>query len=247
VVRPTSPAHAPRLTDRSTALNTFAPSLPTHPPRPPRDLGQSRAISGDLGAAPRYEGEGEGEGEGFVFVEFSFPASLTPEGCSTASAHGSASHAERRDQRGGLLEGREPGGAWPISQPRRRRPGSLLDSRAGGRGELDPARTGSPPLSPQRPARSRRHPARSPRAQRAHCGLQPAARPRCSASLPAATRCRRQRRSPFPCARLACAQVSSGETVAIKRIAEVFYDAHEAKKVLREIRLLRDFRHPHTH
>ena len=96
-------------------------------------------------------------------------------------------------------------------------------------------------------ARSRRHPARSPRAQRAHCGLQPAARPRCSASVPAATRCRRQRRSPFPCARLACAQVSSGETVAIKRIAEVFYDAHEAKKVLREIRLLRDFRHPHTH
>mmetsp|Transcript_14576 Transcript_14576/g.43637 ORF Transcript_14576/g.43637 Transcript_14576/m.43637 type:complete len:442 (-) Transcript_14576:281-1606(-) len=39
-------------------------------------------------------------------------------------------------------------------------------------------------------------------------------------------------------------EVSSGETVAIKRIAEVFYDAHEAKKVLREIRLLRDFRHP---
>jgi len=33
--------------------------------------------------------------------------------------------------------------------------------------------------------------------------------------------------------------------VAIKRIAEVFYDAHEAKKVLREIRLLRDFHHPH--
>ena len=32
--------------------------------------------------------------------------------------------------------------------------------------------------------------------------------------------------------------------VAIKRISEVFYDAHEAKKVLREIRLLRDFRHP---
>jgi len=37
----------------------------------------------------------------------------------------------------------------------------------------------------------------------------------------------------------------SGERVAIKRIAEVFYDAHEAKKVLREIRLLRDFCHPH--
>ena len=49
------------------------------------------------------------------------------------------------------------------------------------------------------------------------------------------------------CARLACAKVSSGEAVAIKRSAEVFYDAHEAKKVLREIRLLRDFRHPHTH
>jgi len=32
--------------------------------------------------------------------------------------------------------------------------------------------------------------------------------------------------------------------VAIKRISEVFYDTHEAKKVLREIRLLRDFRHP---
>jgi len=37
----------------------------------------------------------------------------------------------------------------------------------------------------------------------------------------------------------------TGEMVAIKRIAEVFYDAHEAKKVLREIRLLRDFCHPH--
>ncbi len=36
----------------------------------------------------------------------------------------------------------------------------------------------------------------------------------------------------------------SRPTVAIKRIAEVFYDAHEAKKVLREIRLLRDFEHP---
>ena len=34
--------------------------------------------------------------------------------------------------------------------------------------------------------------------------------------------------------------------VAIKRIAEVFYDAQEAKKVLREIRLLRDFRHPNV-
>ena len=36
----------------------------------------------------------------------------------------------------------------------------------------------------------------------------------------------------------------SGTQVAIKRIAEVFYDATEAKKVLREIRLLRDFAHP---
>ena len=35
----------------------------------------------------------------------------------------------------------------------------------------------------------------------------------------------------------------TGEPVAIKRIAEVFYDAQEAKKVLREIRLLRDFHH----
>ena len=35
-----------------------------------------------------------------------------------------------------------------------------------------------------------------------------------------------------------------GNKVAIKRIAEVFYDATEAKKVLREIRLLRDFAHP---
>ena len=35
----------------------------------------------------------------------------------------------------------------------------------------------------------------------------------------------------------------TGEPVAIKRIAEVFYDAQEAKKVLREIRLLRDFTH----
>jgi mitogen-activated protein kinase 1/3 len=35
-----------------------------------------------------------------------------------------------------------------------------------------------------------------------------------------------------------------GAPVAIKRISEVFYDAQEAKKVLREIRLLRDFRHP---
>lgn len=39
-------------------------------------------------------------------------------------------------------------------------------------------------------------------------------------------------------------EVKTGELVAIKRIAEVFYDAHEAKKVLREIRLLRDFHHP---
>jgi len=39
-------------------------------------------------------------------------------------------------------------------------------------------------------------------------------------------------------------EVKTGEQVAIKRIAEVFYDAHEAKKVLREIRLLRDFHHP---
>ena len=37
---------------------------------------------------------------------------------------------------------------------------------------------------------------------------------------------------------------ATGTTVAIKRISEVFYDAHEAKKVLREIRLLRDFEHP---
>jgi len=36
----------------------------------------------------------------------------------------------------------------------------------------------------------------------------------------------------------------TGTPVAIKRIAEVFYDAQEAKKVLREIRLLRDFSHP---
>ena len=35
------------------------------------------------------------------------------------------------------------------------------------------------------------------------------------------------------------------EDVAIKKISEVFYDAHEAKKVLREIRLLRDFCNPH--
>ena len=37
---------------------------------------------------------------------------------------------------------------------------------------------------------------------------------------------------------------ATGTTAAIKRISEVFYDAHEAKKVLREIRLLRDFEHP---
>ena len=37
----------------------------------------------------------------------------------------------------------------------------------------------------------------------------------------------------------------SGTRVAIKRIAEVFYDAQEAKKVLREIRLLRDFGSSH--
>ena len=36
----------------------------------------------------------------------------------------------------------------------------------------------------------------------------------------------------------------TGKPVAIKRIAEVFYDATEAKKVLREIRLLRDYAHP---
>lgn len=40
--------------------------------------------------------------------------------------------------------------------------------------------------------------------------------------------------------------VATGEPMAIKRIAEVFYDANEAKKVLREIRLLRDFRHPNV-
>lgn len=38
-------------------------------------------------------------------------------------------------------------------------------------------------------------------------------------------------------------EVGTGERVAIKRIGEVFYDALEAKKVLREIRLLRDFHH----
>ncbi|KAL1530860.1 hypothetical protein AB1Y20_001754 [Prymnesium parvum] len=38
-------------------------------------------------------------------------------------------------------------------------------------------------------------------------------------------------------------EVATGERVAIKRIGEVFYDALEAKKVLREIRLLRDFHH----
>ena len=38
----------------------------------------------------------------------------------------------------------------------------------------------------------------------------------------------------------------TSQPVAIKRIAEVFYDAQEAKKVLREIRLLRDFRHPNV-
>jgi len=40
--------------------------------------------------------------------------------------------------------------------------------------------------------------------------------------------------------------VATREPMAIKRIAEVFYDANEAKKVLREIRLLRDFRHPNV-
>lgn len=38
-------------------------------------------------------------------------------------------------------------------------------------------------------------------------------------------------------------EVETGQRVAIKRIGEVFYDALEAKKVLREIRLLRDFHH----
>jgi len=41
-------------------------------------------------------------------------------------------------------------------------------------------------------------------------------------------------------------EAASGEPVAIKRIAEVFYDDQEAKKVLREIRLLRDFHHPNV-
>jgi len=41
-------------------------------------------------------------------------------------------------------------------------------------------------------------------------------------------------------------ETATGETVAIKRISEVFYDAQEAKKVLREIRLLRDFHHPNV-
>ena len=67
--RPAHKSGSRAPTDRSTALNTSAPSLPTHPPRlgprraisgdlgaAPRYLGRSRAISGDLGAAPRYLG-----------------------------------------------------------------------------------------------------------------------------------------------------------------------------------------------
>ena len=51
MVRLTSPAHAPRA-DRSTALTTSAPSLPTHPPR----LGPRRAISGDLALSRAISG-----------------------------------------------------------------------------------------------------------------------------------------------------------------------------------------------
>ena len=52
VVRPTSPAHAPRPIYRCTALNTCAPLLPTHPPR----LGPRRAISGDLALSRAISG-----------------------------------------------------------------------------------------------------------------------------------------------------------------------------------------------
>ena len=51
MVRLPSPAHAPRA-DRSTALSTSAPSLPTHPPRP----GPRRAISGDLALSRAISG-----------------------------------------------------------------------------------------------------------------------------------------------------------------------------------------------
>ena len=63
--RPAHKSGSRAPTDRSTALNTSAPSLPTHPPRQvPRcaisgRAAQSRAISpisGDLGAAPRHLG-----------------------------------------------------------------------------------------------------------------------------------------------------------------------------------------------
>ena len=48
--RPAHKSGSRAPTDRSTALNTSAPSLPTHPPRPgPRRAISGRAISGDLG------------------------------------------------------------------------------------------------------------------------------------------------------------------------------------------------------
>ena len=54
LVRPTSPAHAPRLTIyRTEHFRPLAPNPSTPPRAAPRDLGRSRAISGDLGA-PRH-------------------------------------------------------------------------------------------------------------------------------------------------------------------------------------------------
>ena len=57
MVRPTSPAHAPRLTlYRTGHFRPLAPNPSTSPRAAPRNLGRSRTISGDLGAAPRYLG-----------------------------------------------------------------------------------------------------------------------------------------------------------------------------------------------
>ena len=52
MVRPTSPAHAPRLTIyRTEHFRPLAPNPSTSPSAEVRDLGPRRAISGDLGAS----------------------------------------------------------------------------------------------------------------------------------------------------------------------------------------------------
>ena len=58
MVRPTSPAHAPRLTIcRTEHFRPLAPNPSTSPRAASRDLGRSRAISGDLGRSRVISGD----------------------------------------------------------------------------------------------------------------------------------------------------------------------------------------------